>query len=325
MRILVACANRASFIDRDIRILSEKNEVSHFIARGLGFANIFKNFRKLRRADLLLLWFATPRSIPVALAARLLRKKVAIIIGGYEAASLPEFEYGSARNRLRAIPVKLLLRLSHGISVVSESSRRSTMNNLNISSSRIQRIYHGFDDILGSRSPSKERRVITVGTINRESWVIKGFKDFLRLAEMLPDIMFVHIGGIELDVRSMLGHEPSENVEFVGKVPYENMSQYLAPATVYLQLSHHESFGCAVAEAMLCECIPVVSSAFALPEVVGETGIILHDRELDRAAKTIIAVLESPGTMGKTARDRILKNFSVERRREQLEDWLKRL
>lgn len=325
MKIVVGCANGASFINRDIRILSEKNEVKAFILRGFGIRDSFRHFRKLLAADLLLLWFATPRFIPLALLARLLRTRVAVIIGGYEAASLPEFNYGSGRRRLYAAFTRILFRLSSGISVVSESSRRSVIQNLRVSPSRVQRIYHGFDDILGSTPPIKSKLVITIGAVNRTSWEIKGIKDFLLVAELLPEVAFVHIGDVRLDVGLMLGREPAANVKFVGSIPYERLVEHLAPATIYLQLSRHESFACAVAEAMLCECIPIVSNAYALPEVVGDAGIVLPDRDIEQTAQAVKRALAQPGTLGKNARKRILNDFPLERRRDDLSSWLARV
>jgi hypothetical protein len=64
----------------------------------------------------------------------------------------------------------------------------------------------------------------------------------------------------------------SPNVEFLGFVSDEELFSLYARASVYVQASMHEGFGLSVAEAMSAGCIPVVTRAGSLPEVVGDVG-----------------------------------------------------
>lgn len=61
------------------------------------------------------------------------------------------------------------------------------------------------------------------------------------------------------------------NVEFTGFVAEDELIKWYQKAKVYNQPSWHEGFGISVAEAILCECIPVVSDCGALPEVVNRS------------------------------------------------------
>ncbi len=319
MRILLAGANDASFIRRDVALLSRHHEVTYFDLRSATAPSFSAQLKLLRSTDLLLLWFASPRFLPLTAVARLRRIPVAVIIGGYEVASLPEFGYGSARSYPRSIPTRALLRLADAIAVVSDSSQNSLSNNLGIADSRVSRVYHGFADIAPDSPPPRKPSVVTIATVTRENWEIKGISDFLLVAEQLPATEFTLIGAVKDDVASLLGHAPAANVKFVGAVPYEQIGEYLSAATIYLQLSRHESFGCAVAEAMLCGCIPVVADAFALPEVVGQTGVILSNRDPKQVAASIRSLLAEPGDRGLSARRRILDCFSPETRLQGLE------
>jgi glycosyltransferase involved in cell wall biosynthesis len=108
------------------------------------------------------------------------------------------------------------------------------------------------------------------------------------------------------------------NVTLAGWVSDEELEDYFRRAKVYVQASMHEGFGCSVAEAMLHECIPVVSNCYALPEVVGNAGYLVITGSLeDLREKIEMALMDREGT-GKKARARIEKLFSIEQRRNAL-------
>jgi glycosyltransferase involved in cell wall biosynthesis len=94
---------------------------------------------------------------------------------------------------------------------------------------------------------------------------------------------------------------------------------------VYVQLSRHESFGCSVAEAMLCRCIPVVSNAAALPEVVGDCGIVIESRKTPDVVDAVRRALAMPNSEGERARERILNHFPYELRRDKLQETVELL
>ena len=84
-----------------------------------------------------------------------------------------------------------------------------------------------------------------------------------------------------------------------------------------MQASKHEGFGVSVAEAMLAGCVPVTTRAGALPEVVGDTGVLLDDSasaDGRRWASARRCIWARP----RSARRRVLERFSVEQRRDGL-------
>ena len=66
----------------------------------------------------------------------------------------------------------------------------------------------------------------------------------------------------------------------------------LAESWVYLQPSRYEGFGLAVAEAMACGTVPIVSRAGALPEIVGDAGVILSVTSPDSLATSLLLILD---------------------------------
>ena len=92
-----------------------------------------------------------------------------------------------------------------------------------------------------------------------------------------------------------------------------NQSQF------YLQLSNTEGFGVALCEAMLCECIPLVSDVNFLPTIVGDSGFVLKKRNSDMLVDLINMALNSDIIhLEQKARKRIKDNFSVNKRKKML-------
>ena len=75
----------------------------------------------------------------------------------------------------------------------------------------------------------------------------------------------------------------------------------------------------AVAEAMLAGCVPVVTRAGALPEVVGDTGVYVKSAEPGDVAAGVRRALELSAEARQRARERVLACFPLERRREGLQ------
>jgi glycosyltransferase involved in cell wall biosynthesis len=77
--------------------------------------------------------------------------------------------------------------------------------------------------------------------------------------------------------------------------------------------SVYEGFGLPAGEAMACG-LPVISTnGGALPEVVGDAGIIVPTRDADAIAKSIMHLFENPEVcagLASKARSRILEQFS---------------
>lgn len=62
-------------------------------------------------------------------------------------------------------------------------------------------------------------------------------------------------------------------------------------ATLYIQPSLYEGFGFPVLQAFACGCPVISSNAGALPEVVGEAGIVFDPRDQDKLVNILTAVL----------------------------------
>jgi glycosyltransferase involved in cell wall biosynthesis len=108
------------------------------------------------------------------------------------------------------------------------------------------------------------------------------------------------------------------NLTFTGWLSQPDLNARLGRASVYLQPSRHEGFGLALAEAMLAGCVPVVVRATAMPEVVGDAGIMIDSPAPEQIAEGVRRALGSDADAGARARRRILDSFPVEHRRRGL-------
>jgi len=146
--------------------------------------------------------------------------------------------------------------------------------------------------------------------------IIEGFKDQKILI----------IGDVILD-RYMWGNvsriSPEAPVQVVNIEKEDNASggdliKMYCSTKVYIQISIHESFGISVAEAMICECIPVVSRRSALPEVVGDCGFYVDQLNPESVSTKIKEALSHSNKLGKKARDRVRNHLPLEKRKREL-------
>jgi glycosyltransferase involved in cell wall biosynthesis len=104
-------------------------------------------------------------------------------------------------------------------------------------------------------------------------------------------------------------------VQFTGWLSDEDLLALYRRCAVYVQASRHEGFGLAVAEAMLAGCVPVVMNVTAMPEVVGDAGVLIESQRPDDVAHGIRRALELGPQAGRRARERILTSFPMASRR----------
>jgi glycosyltransferase involved in cell wall biosynthesis len=171
-------------------------------------------------------------------------------------------------------------------------------------------------DPFGEEPGPKEREALTVGAIDRTTLVQKGQIPFVDAARLLPDVRFTLAGKwLDESVEELRGRA-GENVEFTGWLSDADLHAAYRRAAVYVQASRHEGFGLAVAEAMLAGCVPVVMNVTAMPEVVGDAGVLIESQEPDEVAGGVRRALELGPDAAHRARERIVTEFPMDRRRE---------
>jgi glycosyltransferase involved in cell wall biosynthesis len=326
-RILFVHNYPTRFVTLDLALLRERYQVTElFLERRL--LNPLSILAQVQRHDLVFAWFASWHSFFPLLFAKVLRKPSLLVIGGYDLANMPEIGYGHQRGGLKKWVACLTMRLATCLMTNSYYSQKEAERNAKVPKQRIQVVYHGVPDPLGelplgSRAPM----ALTVGNLDRSNLRRKGHELFVLAARLVPDVKFVLAGAWKDDAVEYLRTISSPNVAFTGWVDDKTLLDYYRRASVYVQASAHEGFGLAVAEAMLAGCIPVVTRAGALPEVVGDAGVYVSANAPEAIAEGIQIALRlgADSALRARARERILREFPLEKRRKRLFDLIDRL
>lgn len=318
-RILFVHNHLTRFVETDLFLLREQFEVAEWrqTSRFFDFGALS---RAVRQSDLVFGWFASWHTFLPLKLARLYKRRAVLITGGYDTANMREIGYGSQRGGIKRGIARATIKSADALVVNSRFARDEAIRNAGADPERTTVIYHGFEAPSLPGPIKKAGMVITVGNVERSNLERKGLTTFTRAAATLPEVPFVLIGKWQDDAVQTLKRMATPNVEFAGQLSLDDLNSYFERAAVYVQASRHEAFGMAVAEAMLYECIPVVTCAGALPEVVGETGIKVDSFEVSAFAQAIAAALLLDKNHGMRARERIMREFPLERRRIAMND-----
>jgi len=314
--ILFVHNHLSSFVRTDRDLLRERFILHEWIPRGRA-VNLAALARQVAQADLVFGWFASWHTFFPVLLARCFKRPSILVVGGYDTANLPEIGYGNLRGGFKRWITGTTLKMATTLIAFSEYSCREIITHTRLPADRIEMLYLGVTP-REYRPLPKVPSVVTVGNVDKGNLERKGLVSFVRSASLLPNVPYTLVGAWRDTAIDRLRQIASCNVEFVGWVSDSQLSQCLARTYVYVQASRHEGFGLAVAEAMLHQCIPVVTRAGALPEVVGDAGIYVDSPEPRALAEGIHRALQLDSLWGQCARERILHEFPLERRRQGL-------
>ncbi|HUS15695.1 MAG TPA: glycosyltransferase [Chloroflexia bacterium] len=280
--------------------------------------NAVELLRQVRRHDLVFGWFASWHTLAPVLLARRMGRAAVVVIGGYDTANVPAAAYGSQRGGLVRVVARLVISQATHLVTNSDAARQEAIANAGATARKITVLYHGVEPLPAGPDGQRECLALTVGGIWRENLLRKGLLPFVQAAALCPDVRFIVAGRAYDDSLAVLQRAAGPNVEFTGFLPDADLASLYARASVYVQPSLHEGFGLSVAEAMSAGCVPVVTRAGALPEVVGDCGIYCESNAPAAVAAAIRKGLAARPDIRRRARQRIIDDFPLERRRQGL-------
>jgi glycosyltransferase involved in cell wall biosynthesis len=303
-------------IDREL--LAERWELRDWRQPGR-WPNLPKLIPAVLRSDLVFAWFASWHSFFPITFAWLLRKPSVLVIGGFDTANMPDIGYGYQQGGIAKWASRWIMSRATRLVTNSYYSQREIRENIGLAPGRVTVVQHGLPDRFGPLSDEpRERSALTVGHLSQLTLGYKGHRTFVEAAALLPDVQFRFVGNWEDEAIEELRSMAPQNVTFTGWLPDADRDALLKRSAVYVQPSRHEGFGIALAEAMLAGCVPVAINSTAMPEVMGDAGILVDSPTPELVAEGVREALGASSGARERARQRILHEFPLANRRAGL-------
>ncbi|MBD0290061.1 MAG: glycosyltransferase family 4 protein [Thermoleophilia bacterium] len=199
------------------------------------------------------------------------------------------------------------IRRAAGIVVPSHATRRDLLETVGLPEARVTVVPNGVDhEIFRPREGgSEEPYVLFVGSEHPRKNLATVFRALARLVRdaRFRRLRLVKVGGPgggearfrEQTLASLAAAGVEDRVTFVERLEAEGLAGLYAHARCFVLPSLHEGFGLPPLEAMACGCPVVASNAAALPELVGDAGLLVDPLDDRALADALAAVLADDG------------------------------
>jgi glycosyltransferase involved in cell wall biosynthesis len=217
------------------------------------------------------------------------------------------------------------------IITVSQSAAERTEFFFRVPTDKIRVVYNGIDTSIYNRNKeASENRngLIMVGnTDDRKKGILYLLKALQLLREDGIRLTIVDDAERHSSYTDDVGPLPSYGlklveklnldgmVHFSGRLTREELAQRYSSAQIAVVPSLYEGFGLPAAEAMACGAPVIATTGGALPEVVGDAGILVPPGSADALAASIKQLLDDKRAqqqMSEAGRKRVEEKFSWE-------------
>lgn len=250
----------------------------------------------IKSTDKLVIEFAGYWSLLPCVIGRLFNVPTAIISHGTDCAYLPSIKYGSFGKRYLKTFIKKSYTYTNLICPVSESLIKvENLYNGNNSEKHqgilsfipqlktpFKIIHNGLDIDFWSGKNTEKQLNSFITVLNEKQFSRKGGDLIFEMARRFPNYTFTIVG-----TNNPSFNDIPVNVKFIAHISKEKLKIEYQKSEFYFQLSIFEGFGLSLCEAMLNECIPIGSSVNMIPEIIGESGGVLQNRDADKLESLI--------------------------------------
>jgi len=207
---------------------------------------------------------------------------------------------------LSFLKTKRDVHLSDRVIAVSQHTARDIMKYFKIDPKKIRVIYHGVESYFRpdvapeSISAVKEKYgivtpsyILWVGTIEPRKNLQALLKVYGQLKNIHQKYSLVLGGGWGWKYEEILPLIQSlgEKVKITGYLPREDLITLYAGAHLFVYPSLYEGFGMPLLEAMKSGVPVIASNTSCIPEVVGESGILVDPLDISQMAGAVMRVL----------------------------------
>jgi len=263
--------------------------------------------------------------------AKLLKKKCVIIAGGTDCVSFPSIDCGNFKGGMIAKLTKWSFQYCSMILPVHKNlmgyrytyydydyefqGLKSFITNLN---TPFREINYGFDPDNWIESKGKIKNsfiTVAAGFQNHKRAKLKGIDLIFEIAPLFPEANFTLIGcpdGYKLPVQS-------GNITTYSFITRDQLKSLFNSHEFCIQVSISEGFPNAICEAMLCGCIPIGSAVGGMEDIIGDTGFILHKRDIEQFKRIISeSLICDKKSLSQKASERIKSKYPKDLRKKQL-------
>jgi glycosyltransferase involved in cell wall biosynthesis len=212
------------------------------------------------------------------------------------------------------------------IITVSTCARDDIAREFRIPAGRFRIAPNGIDTTIFRPLPGIQREPGRLIVTNSSDIPLKGLYYLLHALTLLPEagrVRLVVIGSPKKEggiVRLIRRLGIGDKVTFTGRISDAEFVRQYARAAVAVVPSVYEGFGLPAGEAMACGVPVIATTGGALPEVVGDAGILVPPRSPRALADAIADLVNRPrraAAMGQAGYDRVQTHFTWPRAAEK--------
>lgn len=255
----------------------------------------FRNY-KIDRYDILYSFWGYPMGTLVVALGKITNRPSVVNILGAESANLSEIGYGHLRKFFsRRLVVWTCQRATELVAVSNSQlkllrpygvTRRATVIPWGVTKGL-------FKTASELKLPLKIVHVANLTPVKDQGTLLKAFK---LIRERIPSKLKVvgpdFLNGQIQKMAVALGLDG--DVEFVGFVPHQRISEYYYWADVFMLTSLSEGQNNSITEAMMCGVLPVGTAVGILGDLGNEVGVVEQPRDHKTLANQLIRLYEQP-------------------------------
>jgi len=252
-----------------------------------------------------------------------LRRHHAIIVTIHD--TIPIYARDSLGRRMMGKALRNVLLADRCITVSETTKERLRFIDVDLKKVRV--IYHGVDhELFKPRDKLEARRklglpldrpiILNVGSEEPRKNIPTLLKSFKELLNCVPNALLVRVGERTAQIKKfMRGLGLSDKVLYRRALSNEVFALYYNAADLLVHTAYHEDFGFPLLEAMASGLPVIAGNRIAIPEVVGDAGILLDPFDVNGFAYWMHEVLTNEDLKAKLSEKgyRRSMNFSWEK------------
>jgi len=213
------------------------------------------------------------------------------------------------------------------IITVSEQAKKDIAREFGIPEDRFRVVPNGICTDLFFPVPGVEREKNRIIATSSADIPLKGLYYLLlavaKLSASRRNLRLIVVGTPNRNGRTqqLIGELGiADRVKFTGRIDHLEFVRQYARATVAVVPSVYEGFGLPAGEAMACAVPVVCTTGGALPEVVGNAGMLVPPADHEAMARAIGQILDDPplaGRLGNAGYRRVQTNFTWKKAAEK--------